>query len=97
MAIKGLMRRLNEAGKIKIGCKGDEITSSKGTQFRPPKRLDHFIITTTEKDASNDFVEDADLMTALCSPNSDAALNDSGNIIGIPIQRAKSPMVPCVP
>lgn len=85
MAIKGLARRLNEAGKVKIGCKGEEITTDKGKKMRLPMRLDHFIITTTEKDASGDFVEDIELMANLKKDNA-AVVNTDGNIVGIPVR-----------
>ena len=35
-------------GYVKIGAKGDKITTSTGKQFRKPIRLDHFIVTTLE-------------------------------------------------
>jgi len=44
------------------GKKGEETTSKSGTNFRLPKRLDHFIITTTEKDEDGDFILDMPLM-----------------------------------
>ena len=83
--IKGLTRKLNEAGKIKIGMKGAMITSSKGTEFRPPVKLDHFIITTTEKDDNGDLVEDTNLMDEI-KLQDDAMVNKDKNIVGIPIR-----------
>ncbi len=53
--IKNLTLQLNEAGKIKIGRKGKQITSAQGNEFRPPEKLDHFQLVTTEKDTEGDF------------------------------------------
>lgn len=84
--IKGLVRRLNEAGKIKIGKKSEnELPTKAGGTFRPPERLDHFIVTTTEKDANGDLVVDKALMKAL-SEDQDTVKNEKGEIIGIPIR-----------
>lgn len=66
MAIKrGLNPRLAEIGKIKIGGKGDERTSKKDgkeKKWRLPVKWDHFKVTTTERDASGNFVMDPDVM-----------------------------------
>jgi len=51
MAIKnGLRVKLAEVGKIKTGFKGEMVKSKNGTEFQPPKKLDYFMITTTERD-----------------------------------------------
>lgn len=60
--IKGLTPRLCEDGAIRIGMKGKMITSNLGNQFRPPTKLDHFIITTSEKDVNGDFIQDLEIM-----------------------------------
>lgn len=60
--IKGMTPMLCESGKIKIGRKGKMTTSRKGTQFRPPEKLDHFVVVTTSKDANGDFIEDHVIM-----------------------------------
>lgn len=60
--IKGIVPQLCECGKIKIGKKGDITTSQKGNTFRPPTKLDHFLVTTTAKDAKGDFIQDAAIM-----------------------------------
>lgn len=84
--IKGLVRRLNEAGKIKIGKKSEnELPTKAGGTFRPPERLDHFIVTTTEKDANGDLVVDKALMKTL-SEDQDTVKNEKGEIVGIPIR-----------
>lgn len=45
-----LAPRLPELGAIKIGGKGDERTSKKGTKYRLPVKYDHFVITRRERD-----------------------------------------------
>lgn len=82
--IKNLPNRLNAAGNIKIGVKGKEITSKEGNVFRPPQRLDHFILTTTERDESGDFVIDEKLMQSLKEKG--GLVNSAGNLVGIPIR-----------
>jgi hypothetical protein len=52
---------LLEVGKIKIGRKGHEITSKKGNKFQPPEKLDHFIVTTLERDATGNYIKDANI------------------------------------
>lgn len=66
MAIKrGLNARLAEVGKIKIGYKGKETTSKGGKKFQLPQRLDHFLITTTEKGPDGNFIPNAEIMQKL--------------------------------
>jgi hypothetical protein len=62
--IKNLMPGLTEVGKIKIGKKGELRTGTNGT-WQMPVKLDHFIITTLERDKDNNFVVDASLMKTL--------------------------------
>jgi hypothetical protein len=54
--IKNLIPGLAERGKIKIGRKGEAKVSSKGNEYRLPEKLDHFLITTLERDENDDFV-----------------------------------------
>ena len=63
-SIVGLTPRLAECGKIKIGKKGAMMTSQKGTQFRPPEKFDHFLVTTMDKE-NDDFKPDESLMKKL--------------------------------
>jgi hypothetical protein len=63
--IKGIIPQLCECGKIKIGRKGKMTTSRKGTHFRPPEKLDHFIVTTMQKTKDDDLVEDTEVMQVL--------------------------------
>ncbi len=65
--VKGLTPRLPERGKIKIGIKGQWITSAKEKKFQPPKKLDHFLITKTVRGDNTEanFVEDTELMKLL--------------------------------
>ena len=67
MAIKrGLNKTLAEIGKIKTGYKGEMMKSANGVQFQPPKKLDYFIVTTTERDAkTGNMIQNGDLMTKL--------------------------------
>lgn len=83
--IKNLPLQLNEAGKIKIGIKGETITSGKGNEFRPPQKLDHFILTTTEKNDAGDYVLDTDLIDRI-KKNGTGLINNDGNLVGIPIR-----------
>lgn len=85
MGIKNLPNKLNEAGKIKIGMKGEEITSKEGTVFRPPTRLDHFIITSTDKTEAGDFVQDTVLMDKI-KASGRGVVNAAGDLVGIPVR-----------
>jgi hypothetical protein len=58
LSIKNMVPSLLEFGKIKIGMKGKLVRN----QFRLPQKLDHFLITTTEKDESDNFILDDELM-----------------------------------
>lgn len=67
--IKGLTPRLAECGKIKIGIKG-EARQGKSGEYRLPKKLDYFIVTTMEKGDPkkgelDDFIVDTDIMEKL--------------------------------
>lgn len=81
--IKNLVSQLNEAGKIKIGKKGKMITSKGGKEFRPPQKLDHFQITTTEKDENGDYIIDHALQNKLLRTG---IVNNDENLIGIPVR-----------
>lgn len=83
--IKNLQHQLNEAGKIKIGEKGKMITSSKGNEFRPPKKLDHFRLTTTEKNEDGDYIIDKKLTQKIKDAGS-GYINSKGELIAIPIR-----------
>lgn len=52
---------LIEAGKIKIGRKGQTKTSKGGTEFQLPEKSDHFTITTLERDDTGNFRKDTDI------------------------------------
>jgi hypothetical protein len=58
LMIKNLIPSLIEWGKIKIGRKGKFVRQS----FQMPEKLDHFLITTMERDDSNNFILDSGLM-----------------------------------
>jgi len=57
-----LTLRMNERYKIKIGQKSEKKTQS---GHLLPEKLDHFIITTGEKDAAGRFIHDAEMMKLL--------------------------------
>ena len=83
--IKNLIPGLPEHGKIKAGTKGEEVLSSKGKKFRLPKKLNHYIITTTERDDEGNLIIDTDLMDKL-KKSGNAIVDKDGNLTGIPIR-----------
>ena len=83
--IKNLTAALPELGKIKMGMKGKEIESKQGNKFRPPQKLDHFIITTMERTEDGDLVADDGLMEIL-KKSDKARIDKKGNLAGIPIR-----------
>lgn len=56
--IKGLIPTLPERGHIKIGIKGEMVTSQRGNQFQPPQKLDHFRVTTLQRGKDGNFLPD---------------------------------------
>jgi hypothetical protein len=58
LMVKNLIPGLIEWGKIKIGRKGKFVRQS----FQMPEKLDHFLITTMERDDSNNLILDSGLM-----------------------------------
>jgi len=83
--IKNLTPRLPEMGGIRAGTKGEEAVSRDGKKFRLPKRLDHYIITTTERNDEGTLILDTDLMDSL-KKSDRAIVNSEGNLTGIPIR-----------
>src|SRR5215203_5270103 len=66
LAVRNVLRGgLPEVGKIKIGEKGKLVTSRTGANFQPPKKLDHFRITTLERGPDGNFVTDTKLHAKL--------------------------------
>lgn len=65
LIIKTLAPGLVERGKIKIGEKGKTIKSARGVEFQPPKKLDHFVITTTERGPDGNFLRDENVHAEL--------------------------------
>ncbi len=65
MAIKNFNYRLAEVGKIKIGTKGAERTSGKGGKYRLPTKLEHFSVTTLERDKEGILIPDLQVMQQL--------------------------------
>jgi hypothetical protein len=63
-----LRPRLVQVGYLKIGRKDDEIRKSAGgREWQKPERLDHMLITTLERDSTNNLKPDAPLMESLIS------------------------------
>lgn len=62
--IRNLIPGLPEIGKIKIGRKG-ELRQGQNGQWRVPVKLDHFIVTTLERDKDENFIQDAEIMKRL--------------------------------
>lgn len=60
--IRGITPRLSEGGKIKIGRKGEWARSGK---FQLPQKLDHFLVTTMEREESGNFAINTEIMDAL--------------------------------
>ena len=83
--IKNITLQINSAGKIKIGKKGKEVTSSAGKAFRMPEKLDHFQIVTTEKNEDGDYIVDTTLENRIKEAGT-GIVNDTGNLVGIPIR-----------
>ena len=84
MPVKGLVPGLLEIGKIKAGIKGKKIVSAKGNEFRPPQKLDHFLITKNERDGNGDYLTDQTLTSVLM--NTESCANKNGDIVSIPIR-----------
>lgn len=63
-----LQPRLQELGKIKIGRLGAERKAQSGKTYRIPEKLDHFVITRTDRDPNGDLTVDTDIMAALSNP-----------------------------
>lgn len=62
MIKKGLrLYTLPEIGKIKTGYLGKEKISKNNKKFRPPKKLGHFVITTTQRDKDNNLIRDLEI------------------------------------
>lgn len=57
-SIKGLVPALPERGRIKIGIKGAMRKSRNGNEFQPPQKLDHFIVTTLDRQEDGNFLRD---------------------------------------
>ena len=63
--IRNFTPRLAEVGKIKIGMKGKLKKSQGGKEFRLPVKLDHFLVTTTDKGPDGNFIADEHVMKAI--------------------------------
>ncbi|MBW2135880.1 MAG: hypothetical protein JRG72_11775, partial [Deltaproteobacteria bacterium] len=74
--IKNFIPRPSEIGRIKIGEKGEFKTSVQGKQFAQPKKLDHFILTTMQRDAAGRFIPDTALMSRLTKGTANGKLTE---------------------
>ena len=74
--IKNFIPRPSEVGRIKIGEKGELKTSQSGKQFAQPKKLDHFVITTMQRDAAGRFIPDTALMSRLTKGTNNGKLTE---------------------
>ena len=83
--IKNLQKQLNPGGFIKIGKKGKMITSKNGKEFRPPQKLTHFQLVTTEKDKNDNYIIDVDLQNKI-KKSGNCVLDGEERLIGIPIR-----------
>jgi hypothetical protein len=63
--IKNFQPQLAERGKIKIGERGEQKQSSQGKTFAQPRKLDHFVITTLQRDSAGRLQPDTALMSKL--------------------------------
>lgn len=63
--VTGIVPGLVERGKIKIGEKGQKKTSTKGTEYQPPKKLEYFRVTTLERGADDNFLTDETIHKAI--------------------------------
>lgn len=82
MIPKGLTPRIAELGKIKIGGKSEQVRKTGGgREWRAPEKYDHFVITTLERNKSDQLVPDERLMDSLIQENGDR----DGKLRQIPI------------
>jgi hypothetical protein len=61
LLIKNLTPGLMEVGKLKIGAKGQTITSKQGKQFMPPTKLDYFRVTTLLRGPDDNYITDQEV------------------------------------
>jgi hypothetical protein len=74
--------RLTELGKIKIGGKGEERKTKDGRTWRLPEKYDHFVVTTLNRDARGDLIQDVRLMEAL---KAEGHADKDGHLRSLPI------------
>ncbi len=83
--LKNITPSLPEHGKIKAGTRGEEVISKGGKRFRLPEKLNHYIITTTERDPKTELLMlEKDLMDNL--KKNKALVDSKGNLTSIPIR-----------
>lgn len=86
MALSDILEpRLVQLGCIKIGRKSDRVLKSQttGRDWSPPEKLDHFIITSLNRDARGQLVQDIGLMDQLAK---DGWADQDGKLRRLPIR-----------
>lgn len=63
--VVNLNPQLVERGKIKIGMKGAARQSKSGGSYQMPVKLDHFLVTTSERGEDGNFTRDSEIMGML--------------------------------
>ena len=82
MSLQHMLKpRLVELGAVRIGTLGDERQSAKGTTYRLPQKLDHFLVTTNMRDDHDRLKNDDALLKQLQDDYGDA----DGKLRRIPI------------
>jgi hypothetical protein len=80
--LKSIQPRLVELGKIKLGGLSAEVRKNDaGREWRLPVKLDHFRITTMQRNAAGDLIDDTALMKRLIEKHGSA----DGKLREIPI------------
>jgi len=80
--IKNLFPKLAEIGRIKTGKLGSEHKTRDGkSTYRLPTRLNHFLITTNERDNTGNFAPDLSLMEKIAEQTGE----DPGYLTTIPV------------
>jgi len=64
--LKSIRPQVTELGKIKIGRKEEQVRQGRGgSSWQKPEKLDHFLITTLERDKVGNYIPDKQLMEQL--------------------------------
>jgi cell division septation protein DedD len=63
--VRDMQPGLTEVGRIKIGSKGELITTRGGKAFQAPKKQDYFTVTTIQRGTDNNFIRDEAIHTQI--------------------------------